>query len=222
MIGADSVGSLGKNRTRPEATSSLHGQQVSCYVQCVLGGLQGSDTRFSTEPHRSAFVLSVASTNGTWFLLSANGTTVDQFQRGPANPRSISANDRDARSVQFNNATRLLRTASSGCRSTSSRGSTESIRATATQAKAQALRPTGRTKARSQTPNPKRAYEKLSAIRCIDRTRLANSPSRTLPEIPDRNLAKLHQTGLTADCGVTDAAKRIFFVREPGPSAAGC
>ena len=98
-----------------------------------------------------------------------NGTAVDQFQRGSANARSVSANDRDARPIQFKNSAEVLRTASSCCRSTPSRGSTKPIRTKATQAKAQALRPVSRTQARSQTPNLERAYEKLSDIRRCNR-----------------------------------------------------
>ena len=103
-----------------------------------------------------------------------HGTAVDQFQRGSTNARSVPANDRDARPIQFNNSTEVLRTASSGCRRTSSRGSTEPIRAKATQAKAQTLRSISRSQARSQTPNPERAYEKLSDIRRCNR-RVENS-----------------------------------------------
>ena len=61
-----------------------------------------------------------------------NGTTVDQFQRGSPNTRSIPANDRDAGPTPFSNSTAVLRTASGGCRSTSRSGSTESVRTKAT------------------------------------------------------------------------------------------
>ena len=109
-----------------------------------------------------------------------NGTAVHQFQRGPTNTRSISADDRDARSIPFNNSTTVLRTASNGYRSTSSSGSTRPIRAKATQAKAQTLRSISRTQTRSQTPNPERAYVKLSDIRRCNRCRAGNASPKSI------------------------------------------